>query len=161
MRSRWGDDLCCVAGSPHAACVRYELLQDPFALCTPWRSAGRPVPQGFLCFFGDSGPWAVTGPAPCAQGKFSFQFICLKFGQLRVWPRRSPLCQRLQLGCHWEQDASLQEVQHVGFWLFPGSRSFLGKVQNRLQANTSSCCPCLSRAGSSRQPVPLKTLLNS
>lgn len=71
----------------------------------------------------------VSSPSHMGQGKFSFQFICLKFGWLHSWPQQSPLGQRLQLGHHWEQDASLQKRQDVGFRLFPGLESFLGKYK--------------------------------
>ena len=152
------DDFCYVAGRLPAARLRCEPQWEPFVLCPLQQSASHPVPQGSLCFFGDSGPWAVMGSAPCARGKFSFQFICLKFSRLHAWPRQSPLDQRLQLGRHWEQDASLQKVQDVGFRLFPGSGSFLGKYKTgfkqtclpaahasavqALQGNQFLCKPC-------------------
>lgn len=80
------DDFCYIAGRLHTVHLRCEPLREPFILCPLWQSTSHPIPQCSLYFFGGSGPWAVMGTAPRARGKFSFQFVCLKFGWLYVWP---------------------------------------------------------------------------
>lgn len=88
-------------------------------------SAAHPVPQDSCLFSGHSGLWAVTPPSSCACSKFIFQLLQI-WSASRVTPA-GPIMSEAAAWLSWEQEASLQKVLDIGFMLFPGLGSFLGK----------------------------------
>lgn len=104
-------------------------------------NAAHPVPQGSCLFFGHSGLWAVTPPSSCACSKLIFQLLQI-WSASHVTPT-GPFGSEAAAWLSWEQEASLQKVLDVGFRLFPGRRSFLGKYK------TSFKLMCLTAAHAS------------
>lgn len=121
---------------------RRETAWEPL-LCALWGECCSPCSSGLLHLF-----WPFR-----SMGSNSFILLCMQQVYFSVASNLvNFMCDPNRP--HWVRGCSmvvmgaggLTESAGCRFGAFPGTRELPGKVQNRLQANVSDCCPCMSHA---------------